>query len=78
MIRIFQKPSIDNGIKHVFSSKNDGICEINKRRLALSFQKRNLFKSLKILTVTKCAFGVDLTIIITCMIGICFRELNGI
>jgi hypothetical protein len=77
MIRIFQKSSTGNGIKHVFSSRNDGICEINKRRLTWSFQTRNSFKSMKILTMIKRAFGLDLTIIIPCMIGICFRELDG-
>jgi hypothetical protein len=77
MIRIFQKSSTGNGIKHVFSSRNDGICEINKRRLTLSFQTRNSFKSLKILAMIKRAFGVDLTTIIPWRIGICFRELDG-
>lgn len=44
----------------------------------MSFQTRNSFKSLKTLTMTKGAFGVDLTIIVTCVIGICFRGLIGI
>jgi hypothetical protein len=63
-------------MKYVFSSKNAGIGEIRKRALALSFQTRNSFESIKILIMAKRAFGVDLKIIFTFMIRICFRELK--
>jgi hypothetical protein len=43
--RIYRKPSKKHGIKYVFSSKNDGMGEIDKRVLALPFQTRNSFES---------------------------------
>jgi len=41
-IRVFQKPSINNGIRHVFSSRNDGICEINETEANLVLSNKKL------------------------------------
>jgi len=45
-----------------------------KGGVALAFRTRNLFKNLKVLTITKYPSGVDLTIIITWMISFVFEN----
>jgi hypothetical protein len=45
------------------------------RMLALAFETRCLFKSWKILTVTKSGFGIDSKIVIPrCLIRKCYRR----